>query len=425
LNKLIEKAKEQPAMTSTTVLDAIEPKPINEVGRTEGSSYNASIGYLRAFIMLLVLAHHAVLAYHPFAPAPPASLAAQPRWWQAFPVVDSQRWTGFALLASFNDIFFMALMFFLSGVFVWKSLQRKGSAYFLRDRAVRLGVPFIVAAAVVAPLAYYPAYLQTGAGGGFAGYGQQWRSLGNWPAGPAWFVWVLLAFDVVAAALVLVLPRWGDALGRLAAGAGRRPIGFFALLVAASAVVYIPLALAFNPFSWSVLGPCTFQTSRLLHYLAYFLVGAGVGAYGLDRGLLAPDGKLARRWALWAVGALLAFGLAAGVAVAAMTGHIGSRGWEMAGDASFVLSCAASSFAFLALFVRFAKTRGRVWDSLGENAYGMYLLHYVFVSWLQYALLQAGLPAIAKGSLVFLGTALLSWGATAALRRIPAVARVI
>jgi hypothetical protein len=107
LNKLIEKAKEQPAMTSTTVLDAIEPKPINEVGRTEGSSYNASIGYLRAFIMLLVLAHHAVLAYHPFAPAPPASLAAQPRWWQAFPVVDSQRWTGFALLASFNDIFFI------------------------------------------------------------------------------------------------------------------------------------------------------------------------------------------------------------------------------------------------------------------------------------------------------------------------------
>lgn len=54
-------------------------------------------------------------------------------------MVDSQRWTGFALLASFNDIFFMALMFFLSGLFVWKSLQRKGSAYFLRDRALRLG----------------------------------------------------------------------------------------------------------------------------------------------------------------------------------------------------------------------------------------------------------------------------------------------
>jgi hypothetical protein len=412
-------------MTSSAVFDAIEHTPVNEVSRTQGRTYNVSIGYLRAFITLLVLAHHAVLAYHPFAPAPPASLAAQPRWWQAFPVVDSQRWTGFALLASFNDIFFMALMFFLSGLFVCKSLQRKGSTPFLRDRAARLGVPFLVAAAVIAPLAYYPTYLQTGGGGGFAGYWQQWRSLGNWPAGPAWFVWVLLAFDVVAAALVFVLPRWGDALGRLASAAGQRPIRFFVLLVAVSAVAYIPLAIVFNPFAWSAFGPFTFQTSRLLHYLAYFLVGAGVGAYGVDRGLLAPDGKLARRWALWAVGALVSFGVATGVAIAAITVHIGSRGWEVAGDATFVLSCAASSFAFLALFVRFAKTRRRVWDSLSENAYGMYLIHYVFVSWLQYSLLRAGLPAIAKGSLVFLGTALLSWGATAALRRIPAVARVI
>jgi hypothetical protein len=53
------------------------------------------------------------------------------------------------------------------------------------------------------------------------------------------------------------------------------------------------------------------------------------------------------------------------------------------------------------------------------------LIHYAFVSWLQYALLRTALPAIAKGSLVFSGTVLLSWGATAALRRIPAVARVI
>ena len=98
------------------------------------------------------------------------------------------------------------------------------------------------------------------------------------------------------------------------------------------------------------------------------LAGAGAGGHGLDRGLLAPDGKLARRWALWAVGARLAFGLATGVAVAAMTVHLGSRGWEMAGDATFVLSCAASSFAFLAVFVRLVKTRRRVWDSLSENA---------------------------------------------------------
>ncbi len=82
------------------------------------AQYNVAIGYLRAFITVLVVAHHAALAYHPFAPPSPATLVAQPRWWQAFPVVDSQRWSGFGWLVGFNDVFFMSLMFFLSGLFV-------------------------------------------------------------------------------------------------------------------------------------------------------------------------------------------------------------------------------------------------------------------------------------------------------------------
>ncbi len=118
--------------------------------------YSVSIGYLRAFITVLVVAHHAALAYHPFAPPAPASLVAEPRWWMAFPVTDTARWSGFAALVGFNDIFFMSLMFFLSGLFVWKSLQRKGAGAFVRDRVVRLGIPFAVAAALIAPLGLLP-----------------------------------------------------------------------------------------------------------------------------------------------------------------------------------------------------------------------------------------------------------------------------
>ena len=69
------------------------------------------IGYLRAFAVTLVVAHHAVLAYHPFAPPPLTSLTAEPRWWPAVPVVDAQRWGGFGLLAGFNDLFLMSLLF--------------------------------------------------------------------------------------------------------------------------------------------------------------------------------------------------------------------------------------------------------------------------------------------------------------------------
>jgi hypothetical protein len=327
-----------------------------------------NIGYLRAFITVLVVAHHAALAYHPFAPPSPASLVAQPRWWMAFPVVDSVHWSGFALLVGFNDTFFMSLMFFLSGLFVWKSLQRKGAGVFLRDRAVRLGVPFVVAAALIAPLAYYPAYLTTSSHAGIAGFWQQWRSLGNWPAGPAWFIWVLLVFDCVAAALFFFLPNWGEAMGRVSASTSRRPVSFFGLLIAVSALAYIPMALRFTTFDWTSFGPFFFQTSRILHYLVYFLLGAGVGAFGITKGLLAPDGKLARRWALWAVATLVAFGVASGVTIAAFSPHSSPRVWEVLADCGFVLSCAATSFAFLALFARFTKSRSKMWNSLTANA---------------------------------------------------------
>jgi surface polysaccharide O-acyltransferase-like enzyme len=283
----------------------------------------------------------------------------------------------------------------------------------------------VVVAAVIAPLAYYPAYLATASHARLASFWQQWRSLGNWPAGPAWFIWVLLAFDCVAAALFLVLPKWGEKLGRASAGADRRPVVFFGLLIAVSAFAYIPMALTFTAFSWVSSGPFFFQTSRIFHYLVYFLLGAGVGALGTNKGLLAQDGKLARRWPVWTVAALVAFAVTTAVTIAAFAPHNSPRMWDVAADCGFVLSCAASSFAFLALFVRFAKSRSKVWDSLTANAYGIYLVHYAFVSWLQYSLLKTPLPAIAKGSLVILGALALSWATVAALRRIPAVARVI
>jgi peptidoglycan/LPS O-acetylase OafA/YrhL len=389
------------------------------------TKYNYSIGYLRGFIVALVVAHHSALAYHPFAPPPPASLVAQPRWWTAFPVVDPARWSSLTAFVAFNDVFFMSLMFFLSGLFFWHGLKRKGSARFLRDRLLRLGLPFIVAAAIFAPIAYYPSYLQIPGHSGAAGFWQQWRALGQWPAGPAWFVWVLLAFDCIAMLLFAIVPGGGDALGRMTARISRRPVVFFATLVAVSALVYIPMALVFTPGAWTAFGPFAFQTSRILHYFVYFLIAIGVGALGLDRGLLAPDGKLAKRWPLWTTAALVVFVATSIIAIATLTSHAHSQAWAIASDAGFVLSCAATSFAFLALFLRFAKSRSTWFDSLSANSYAIYLVHYMFVSWLQYALLPASLPGYAKFTIVLAGALGLSWATAAAIRRIPAIARIV
>jgi hypothetical protein len=391
----------------------------------ERPPYNVPIGYLRAFVTLLVLAHHAVLAYHPVPMTPPTSLLAEPRWWQAFPVLDAQRSTAVAFFVGWNDAFFMALMFFLSGLFVPASLDRKGVRSFLGGRLRRLGLPFIAVAVIVTPLAYYPTYLGTTSPEGISGYANDWLSLGQWPAGPAWFLWMLLVFGAAAAGLFALRPGWVSSLERPLSTVMARPMRSFGALVALSALVYLPMTFVVDPLlHWTTFGPFSFQTSRFVHYALYFFAGVVVGARGLERDLLATEGPLSRRWLVWVGVGILAYAFDAASTLAVFAEGAGMAEY-VAANVGFVLSCAASSFAVLALFLRFARTARRVFDSLRDNAYGMYLVHYAFVSWLQYAVLDLALPALGKAAAVIAATVVLSWATTAALRRVPAVRRVI
>jgi surface polysaccharide O-acyltransferase-like enzyme len=95
------------------------------------------------------------------------------------------------------------------------------------------------------------------------------------------------------------------------------------------------------------------------------------------------------------------------------------------GEIAFVVCGWAIVTGVTGLFLRFAKRRIRILSSLSENSYGIYLVHYIFITWLQYLLLGSALAPSVKGMMVFIGTLLLSWGTVAAIRRIPAVAKVI
>jgi peptidoglycan/LPS O-acetylase OafA/YrhL len=390
------------------------------------SARDASFDYLRAFIVLLVVLHHSVLAYAVLWPAQPGTFRIL-----SAPIVDPQRWAGFDVLAGFNDTFFMALMFLLSGLFVWPSLERKGGARFLHDRILRLGVPFAVAAGILMPLAYYPSYALTGADPRFAAYARAWLSLGFWPSGPAWFIWLLLVFDAVAAVLYMLLRRWtANRQGQQHLGVYNRPPAFVAMLLVVSALVYVPMELNFGAMRWLALGPFSFQASRLLLYATYFLAGIQMGAFGVESGFLARNGELARRWLIWLSAGLAAYALRLGVFVLLVLPVVGDHrplplALRLLGDLTFVLCCGTISFAFIALFRRFAVARQPVFDSLSASSYGMYLVHYPVVVWLQFALLPVALGPIAKAAIISAGVVALSWGIVVALRRVPVIARVL
>src|SRR6202051_1589621 len=183
---------------------------------------NFSIDRTRTFLTLVVLIHHAVLPYTYFGHTDPKS------------------WLGFDAVVLATDSFFMAMFFFLSGLFVWPSLAHKAPQIFLRDRLLRLGLPFAIAAFTIIPVAYYAIALRQQPDIGFTAFWWKTITVGPWPSGPLWFGWVLLAFDLPAALLYRLSPGLVDPINRLSLRAHERPLDFFLFMLAVTAVVYIP-----------------------------------------------------------------------------------------------------------------------------------------------------------------------------------------
>jgi peptidoglycan/LPS O-acetylase OafA/YrhL len=371
----------------------------------------------RTFITLLVLLHHSVVNYTYFGSG------------------DRMRWLGFDLIVLFNDSFFMACMFLISGLFVCDSLVRKGPAIFLRDRAWRLGIPYLVSVFVLIPIAYYPTFLRYHLPGttDFSFLHFWWRTLtvGPWPSGPAWFLWVLLALDTIAAAVWLMAPKIIPSFGRLIFPLGDRPIRAFVLFLAFSVASYLPMRLAFGDQSWLEPDgfPLPIQTSRIMLYAGYFFAGIGIGATNLRIAPPAANGEMARRWRVWFALAAVFYGA---ILVLVYVHHnwvtdfnSPPLSWRAAYGLAFALFSAAMTSAELAIFVRSAKSRLRLLDALRPSAYGIFLVHYIFIIWLQYYVYDYSFPAFVKFAIVFSGTLLLSWALVVLLRKIPFVSRMI
>jgi surface polysaccharide O-acyltransferase-like enzyme len=371
----------------------------------------------RTFITLLVVIHHSVVNFTYFGNG------------------DRMRWLGFDLVVLFNDSFFMAFMFLISGLFVHESLTRRGAAEYLRRRAWRLGVPLLISIFVLIPIAYYASFLRYHLPGttDFNFFHFWWHSItiGPWPSGQSWFLWVLLVLDIIAAAIWSMAPKILTALGRLIATLRDRPMTAFVAFLILSIVSYLPMHLAFGDGAWFEPGhyPFPIQTSRILLYPAYFFTGVGIGAVSLRAGILAENGEIAKRWPFWLAFAVLFYGTIL-LLVYAHHNWIANFAspalwWKVAYGLAFASYSAAMAFTVPATSLRLAHSSLKLLDAMQPSAYGIYLLHYMFIIWLQYIVYDPPWPAFVKFAIVFTGTLGGSWVLTVLLRKIPVVARMI
>src|SRR6202163_1678437 len=364
----------------------------------------------RTFITLLVIVHHSVVNYTYSGNG------------------DRMRWLGFDLVVLFNDSFFMAFMFLVSGLFVHDSLVRRGAAGYLLPRAWRLGGPLLISIFVLIPLAYYASFLRYHLAGttdfNFFHFWWHTLSIGPWPSGSAWFLWVLLALGVIAVLLWAAAPWVIEALGHLIYARRDRPMTAFVAFLIFSIIVYLPMHLIFGDSSWLEPGhyPFPIQTSRILLYAGYFFTGVGVGAVSLRSGMLAENEALVMRWTVWLAFALAFYG-AILLLVYAHHNWLADFNspplwWHTAYGLAFAMFSAAMTFTVPAVFLRFARSSLRLLDAMRPSAYGIYFLHFIFLIWLQYIVYDPAFPALVKFAIVFTGTLSMSWALTVLLRKI-------
>lgn len=375
-------------------------------------SRNLALDRARTFLTILVLIHHAVIPY------------------TYFGHTDGKFWLGFDAVVLATDSFFMAMFFLLSGLFLWPSLNsRPAPGAFARDRLLRLGLPFAIAAVTVIPIAYYALDLRQSPQTGFADFWWTMITAGPWPSGPLWFLWVLLIFNIVGAALHRLAPNVLQPLNRLSQRGYRQPLVFFLAVFGITALAYVPLRLYYGPTYWFEFGPFSVQASRVPLYAAYFFIGAAIGAAHSERGILGADGQLAKQWRGFALAALAPYGLLWGL-IYIKREILGNppqlpQWYEAFYGLFFAAFSAAIVFAILAFFLRFKRAGGSILDPMQHDAYGIFLVHYAYMLWLQYWLFDFDLPAIVKALIVFVLGLALSWATTAALRKIPGAARVV
>lgn len=382
------------------------------------------IDYLRGFLTLLVVAHHAALAYTTF-----ASFNKNAYINSTHPVVDVMRWKGMDYFEDFNDIFFMSLMFLISGIFVIGSLQKKGPILFIKERCSRLLIPFLVGVTLLMLIAHYPAYYLAYGNWNFKSYVVDFFTVEAWPVGPPWFLWVLLLFNLIFSALFPAIKSVLNKAAKSIADARNQPIKILFIWYVITWLTYTPMMLWAGSGTWTGIGPFDFQVSRIFLYFSYFIIGIAIGSSGTDKGLFSSESLFMKRWPLWVCACVLTYVLLK-LSEAPLTNLYEEKELNLVSvtliyRSIWTLSCTLSSIAFITLFKRIFQRGNSSWQLLSENAYGIYLFHYPFVIWCQFLLLKLDLSAFTKFTITITISVLGSWALTYMVRKNKTVARYL
>ena len=306
-------------------------------------------------------------------------------------------------------LFRMTSFFLIAGLFAHMMLGRRGTLGFIRDRLSRIAGPlfglwWVIFPAFVAVIVWMAA-IRNGGSIPTDGPPPPGLTVENFPLTHLWFLWMLLI--LYATTLVLRAPfaaldrsgSWGRFVDRIT-GAMIGPWS--------PALMAAPLAIAFfTAPNWiAFFGIPTPDTGLMPNPVALTAFGTAFGlGFLLDRrrDLL---GRIERLWPVFTVVAL-----GTGVAALVMVGGpvpdltpVTDPDLKAPLAAVMALAVFASTFAVLALALRFASGHSAVRRYLADSSYWVYIVHLPLVMVGQVLLLDVPLPWWGKLLVVVAGT---------------------
>ena len=357
---------------------------------------------LRAFVVFLVVVLHGSLTYMAFAP----------EWWYVLDPENSFFFTAVVLLV---DVPIMQALFFIAGYFAYPSLAKRGSGAFIREKSIRIGLPWLVGVLLLAPPTAYMIYVSRGVP---VSLGEFWT---NEFWGPLyqqsvyWFLGILFLLFVL-----LGLAYAGSKQVQNLAQRDARPTWrLFAAFVILMTAGFLLMNLFFPLDTWSHIYIFMFQPLRLALYAGYFLLGL----YGYLRGWFTAGGyRPGWTWLLWFVVSGLLY-LAYRVII---PGPEQTTVLLKLGNAIlFNVFCLSALLAAVRIFERRVNGSDRFWRSQSRNSYGIYYVHPLFLYPLAYFFVPVTMSVFLKAPLVIAIAWLLSWGFSAlVLTRLPGLRRI-
>ncbi|HLJ66727.1 MAG TPA: acyltransferase [Chloroflexota bacterium] len=340
---------------AATEVSARAPAEARRLERTAGGRL-AYLDNLRVFLIAGVIVSHAATAY-----------IGGGAWVESEEANGVNAITVLALIGLIGALFWIGLFFLISGMLAPRALAHRGAWPFLRDRALRLGVPFLVYLFVVMPLMHYWLYVYRYKGPGspmpITNYLVQHEL--DLDPGPLWFLAALLVITTAYTLWWRVRPRRAG-----------HPRPFRAVYL-----VGLPLLIGAASFGVHLALPAFTHQYLDLHFWQWpqYIILFWFGTLCADRRWLpAVPNRIWHRCLVAMLGAVLA------VPVVAVTGGALSGqgqaltgGWHWQALATGMIEgvlAVAGSLWFLELFRRYSSHQGPLGRQIARSAFGAYIL---------------------------------------------------